>query len=61
VRTGAIAFLLAAALAFGVGAQAKVGPPKDYAAVALDVLPPGQSGSLAFPRTATDQRSCTTA
>ncbi len=30
-------------------------PPPDYAAVALNVLPPGQSGDLRFPPTASDQ------
>jgi hypothetical protein len=29
--------------------------PRDYAAVALNILPPGQSGNLSFPPTATDQ------
>jgi acyl-homoserine lactone acylase PvdQ len=30
-------------------------PKRDYAAIALNVLPPGQSGSLRFPATASDQ------
>jgi hypothetical protein len=38
----------AAAVAPAVGA-AGAGPRLDYAAVALNVLPPGQSGSLNFP------------
>src|SRR3990172_993148 len=41
----------AVALASGGGAAPKL----DYASVALNVLPPGQSGSLNFPKTATDQ------
>jgi Penicillin amidase len=44
----------AAAVALAVGA-AGAGPRLDYAAVALNVLPPGQSGSLNFPPTSTDQ------
>ena len=38
----------------GLG-RAESGQRLDYAAVALNVLPPGQSGSLLFPPTATDQ------
>ncbi len=34
---------------------AAAGPRLDYAATALNVLPPGQSGSLSFPKNATDQ------
>ena len=47
---------LAAGLALLLGGSAgtAVGV-KDYAAVALNVLPPGQSGSLAFGRNASDQ------
>jgi acyl-homoserine lactone acylase PvdQ len=36
-------------------ATAKRAPRIDFAATALNVLPPGQSGSLAFPPNATDQ------
>jgi len=43
-----------AALALGLS-SAGAGPRLDYAGVALNVLPPGQSGSLAFPPTSTDQ------
>ena len=46
--------VFAAACLLGVSAS-NAKPPRDYAAVALDILPPGQSGSLAFPPTATDQ------
>ncbi len=55
MRTGVVVAALAAVVvAVGVGiAGAKA--PRDHAAVALNVLPPGQSGSLAFPPTATDQ------
>jgi hypothetical protein len=41
-----------ALLAAGAGGTA---PPPDYAAVALNVLPPGESGDLRFPPTASDQ------
>ena len=46
--------VLAAACLLGVSAS-EAKQPRDYAAVAMNVLPPGQSGSLAFPPTATDQ------
>jgi acyl-homoserine lactone acylase PvdQ len=46
--------VLAAACVVGVSAS-EAKQPQDYAAVALNVLPPGQSGSLSFPPTATDQ------
>ncbi|HEU0305275.1 MAG TPA: penicillin acylase family protein [Gaiellaceae bacterium] len=36
-------------------AAAATAPRKDYAAVALNVLPPGQNGSLVFNRNTTDQ------
>ncbi len=45
---------LGAVAALVVGA-AGAKQPIDHAAVALNVLPPGESGSLAFPPTATDQ------
>ena len=45
-----------AVLVAGVpAATAKRAPRIDFAATAMNVLPPGQSGSLAFPPTATDQ------
>jgi acyl-homoserine lactone acylase PvdQ len=44
------------ALVCGVPAATAKKPLRtDFAAVALNILPPGQSGSLAFPPTATDQ------
>lgn len=43
------------ALAAGLAAAAPTSPPKDYAAVAFNVLPPGQNGSLAFNRNTRDQ------
>lgn len=46
--------LAAVALVAGL-APAGAAPRLDYAGVALNVLPPGQSGSLAFPPNATDQ------
>jgi acyl-homoserine lactone acylase PvdQ len=51
---------VAVLLACGVGLVAGLGSAEskqrlDYAGVALNVLPPGQSGSLLFPPTATDQ------
>jgi acyl-homoserine lactone acylase PvdQ len=54
VRIAPFLVVVAAACLLGVSASSAT-PPHDYAAVALDVLPPGQSGSLAFPPTATDQ------
>ena len=54
MRTGLL--LAATACALIAGAPASTAKqPQDYAAVALDVLPPGQSGNLSFPPTATDQ------
>jgi len=53
VRTALLLAVLAAVLVVGVPASAR--PSSDAAAVALNVLPPGESGSLAFPPTATDQ------
>ena len=50
----AAAAVLAAAVVHTVGPADAAGR-LDYAAVARNVLPPGQSGSLAFPPTATDQ------
>jgi acyl-homoserine lactone acylase PvdQ len=48
--------LVVAALATLLSIPAAGGAPKrDYAAVALNVLPPGQSGSLRFPANASDQ------
>ncbi len=50
-----VALLLAlAALLLGV-VSAAAAPPHDYAAVALDVLPPGENGGVAFDRNTTDQ------
>lgn len=43
-----------AALMLGL-ASPSAARQRDYAAVALNVLPPGQSGSLTFGRNATDQ------
>ena len=54
MRTGLLLAAFACALVAGVSASTAK-QPRDYAAVALDVLPPGQSGSLAFPPNATDQ------
>jgi len=54
VRTGLLLAAIACALVAGVSASTAK-QPRDYAAVALNILPPGQSGSLAFPPTATDQ------
>jgi hypothetical protein len=53
-RQAAVLLLAAgpAMLAAGAGASAQ---RLDYAAVALNVLPPGQSGDLRFPPTASDQ------
>jgi acyl-homoserine lactone acylase PvdQ len=53
VRT-ASALALAVVLLLGAGA-AGAKPSPEHAAVALNVLPPGESGSLAFPPNATDQ------
>jgi acyl-homoserine lactone acylase PvdQ len=47
--TGAIA------IASAVAAGAAGTPPKDYAAQAWNVLPPGQAGGVAFTRNSTDQ------
>src|SRR6266516_5501042 len=49
------ALALAAGLALVALPAAGGAPPNDYASVALDVLPPGQSGDLRFPPTASDQ------
>lgn len=46
---------VAAVLAVVGFAPAGAAPRIDYAAVALNVLPPGQSGSLSFPPNSTDQ------
>ena len=52
-KAGALLAALAAMLfAAGAGGSAQ---RVDYAAVALNVLPPGQSGDLRFPPTASDQ------
>jgi hypothetical protein len=50
----AVPMLGAVALVLGL-ASAAASPPRDFAAVALNVLPPGQSGSLNFGTNATDQ------
>jgi len=47
VLVGAASLLLTT----GAGSSAQ---RNDYAAVALNILPPGQSGDLRFPRTASD-------
>ena len=48
--------LLLALTALLLGAiSAAAAPPHDYAAVALDVLPPGENGGVAFDRNTTDQ------
>jgi acyl-homoserine lactone acylase PvdQ len=49
------ALALAAGLALVALPAARGTPSTDYAAVALNVLPPGQSGDLRFPLTASDQ------
>ena len=50
-----VALLLAlSAILLGV-VSAAAAPPRDYAAVALNVLPPGENGSVAFDRNTTDQ------
>ncbi|HEY6067965.1 MAG TPA: penicillin acylase family protein [Gaiellaceae bacterium] len=49
------ALLLAAFFALLLLPAAGGGVSRDYAAVALNVLPPGQSGDLRFPPTASDQ------
>ena len=49
------ALALAAGLALVALPAAGGAPSTDYAAVALNVLPPGQSGDLRFPPTASDQ------
>lgn len=49
----AVAGLVAAVLLAAAGASAS--GPADYAAVALNVLPPGQAGGVAFTRNSTDQ------
>ena len=54
MRIAPLLAVVAAACLFGVSASSAKAP-NDYAAVAMDILPPGQSGSLAFPPTATDQ------
>jgi acyl-homoserine lactone acylase PvdQ len=54
VRRVLAAVAVAAGLALGLGASTAA-PPRDYAAVALDVLPPGQAGGLALTRNSTDQ------
>jgi acyl-homoserine lactone acylase PvdQ len=54
VRTGPLLAALAAALLVGVPASGAK-QPRDYAAIALNVLAPGQSGSVSFPPNATDQ------
>lgn len=48
------ALVLLAALALGAASSA-AGPQRDYAGVALNVLAPGESGSISFDRNTTDQ------
>jgi acyl-homoserine lactone acylase PvdQ len=55
VRIAPLLAVLAAACLVGVSASEAKRAKADYAAVALNILPPGQSGSLSFPPTATDQ------
>jgi acyl-homoserine lactone acylase PvdQ len=55
VRIAPFLAVLAAACLIGVSASDAKRAKTDFAAVALNVLPPGQSGSLSFPPTATDQ------
>jgi acyl-homoserine lactone acylase PvdQ len=55
VRIAPFLAVLAAACLVGVSASDAKRAKIDFAAVALNVLPPGQSGSLSFPPTATDQ------
>ena len=50
-----VALLLALAALLLGGVSAAAAPPHDYAAVALDVLPPGENGGVAFDRNTTDQ------
>ena len=49
------ALLLALAALLPGALSAAAAPPHDYAAVALDVLPPGENGGVAFDRNTTDQ------
>jgi len=52
-RVAAVALVAVAAIVLPTaGGSAQ---QRDYAAVALNVLPPGESGDLRFPPTATDQ------
>jgi acyl-homoserine lactone acylase PvdQ len=51
----AVAVALVAVAAVALPAAGESAQRLDYAAVALNVLPPGQSGDLRFPSTATDQ------
>jgi hypothetical protein len=50
-RPLAAAFLVALSLIPAAGGAARL----DYSSVALNVLPPGESGDLLFPPTAKDQ------
>ena len=54
MRRVAVGTACALALVIGLGA-AESREPLDYAGVARNILPPGQSGSLLFPPTTTDQ------
>jgi acyl-homoserine lactone acylase PvdQ len=54
VKRAALVLILSAASVVSF-TTAGAGERLDYAGVALNVLPPGQSGSLAYPPTATDQ------
>jgi acyl-homoserine lactone acylase PvdQ len=51
----AVVVALIAVAATALPAAGETAPPRDYAAVALNILPPGQSGDLRFPPTASDQ------
>jgi hypothetical protein len=53
MRKGLLA-AAAAAVALTAGAAGAAGP-RDYASVALDILPPGENGGLTFTRNTTDQ------
>jgi acyl-homoserine lactone acylase PvdQ len=50
-----VAVALAGVIAAAVPAAGASAPPSDFAAAAYDILPPGESGDLRFPPTASDQ------
>ena len=52
-RVVAVALVVVAAIVLPTAGDSA--QRRDYAAVALNILPPGQSGDLRFPPTATDQ------